>query len=164
MGCRKIMTDKKILIVDYDNKSLEDLAHLFLPHKLQIIKANNGQMAYEKFQTEKPDLVILEAMLPKLHGFELAQRINKETRGAIPVIVVTGIYKGDQYRNEAIRSHGAADFFEKPFDNEKLLNSVMNLLQDEIDIGVELPSPDAVIDSITQLLEERAAKSKKKTS
>jgi len=90
-----------------------------LPHEFQVIKTTDGQAAYEKFRSEKPDLVILEAMLPKLHGFELAQRINKETKGSIPIVVVTGIYKGDQHKDEAIRSCGAADFFEKPFDNDK---------------------------------------------
>lgn len=152
------MTDKKILIVDYDIKSLDALAQLFLPHEFQVIKATDGQAAYEKFRSEKPNLVILEAMLPKLHGFELAQRINKETKGAIPVVIVSGIYKGDQHKNEAISSCGAADFFEKPFDNDKLLSSVMNLLKDEVNIEEDLPSPESVIDLLIQMLEERTAK------
>lgn len=53
-------------------------------------------MAYEKYQTEKPDLIILEAMLPKLHGFDLAQKIYKETQGRVPVVIITGLYKGPQ--------------------------------------------------------------------
>ena len=155
------MTNKKILIVDYDINSLDALAQLFLSHEFQVIKATDGQAAYEKFRSEKPDLVILEAMLPKLHGFELAQRINKESKGVIPVVIVSGIYKGDQHKNEAIRSCGAADFFEKPFDNDKLLSSIMNLLKDEVNIDEDLPSPESVIDLLTQMLEERTAKNNK---
>jgi FixJ family two-component response regulator len=55
------------------------------------------------------------------------------------------LYKGTQYKNEAIRSFGAADYFEKPFDNEKLVKSVLNLLHDEMDIQEDLPDPESVL-------------------
>ncbi len=144
------MSDKKILIVDYDAKNLEDLVELFSSYKLEIITATDGQMAYEKYKEEKPNLVLLEAMLPKLHGFDLTQKIHKETKGSIPVVIVTGLYKGTQYKNEAMRSFGAADYFEKPVDTDELVKSILNLLHDEMDIDVELPDPDEVI----KLLEE----------
>jgi len=144
------MSDKKILIVDYDAKNLEGLVELFSSHKLEIITATDGQTAYEKYKAEKPNLILLEAMLPKLHGFDLTQKIHKETKGSVPVVIVTGLYKGTQYKNEAIRSFGAADYFEKPFDTDELVKSVLNLLHDEMDIDVELPDPDEVI----KLLEE----------
>jgi DNA-binding response OmpR family regulator len=145
-----VMSDKKILIVDYDAKNLEDMVEIFSSHKLEIITANDGQTAYEKYKSERPNLILLEAMLPKLHGFDLTQKIHKETKGSVPVVIVTGLYKGTQYKNEAMRSFGAADYFEKPFDTEELVKSVMNLLHDEMDIDVELPDPDEVI----KLLEE----------
>lgn len=139
------MSDQKILIVDYDIKSLESMTDLFSPYKLEIITAADGLEAYEKYKEEKPNLILLEAMLPKLHGFDLTQRIHKETKGRIPVVIVTGLYKGAQYRNEAMRSFGAADYFEKPFDNEKLVKSVLNLLHDEMDIQEDLPDPESVL-------------------
>lgn len=139
------MTDKKILIVDYDAKSLENMVNLFADYKLEIVTAADGEEAYEKFKSEKPNMVLLEAMLPKLHGFDLTQKISKETKGRVPVVIVTGLYKGTQYRNEAIRSFGAADYFEKPFDEEKLVKSVLNLLHDEMNIEEDLPDPDAVL-------------------
>ena len=51
------MSEKKILIVDYDSKNLEHMTELFTPHNLTIITANDGQMAYEKYKEEKPDLI-----------------------------------------------------------------------------------------------------------
>ncbi len=108
------MSDQKILIVDYDAKSLESMVDLFSSYKLEIITAVDGQEAYEKYKSEGPNLIVLEAMLPKLHGFDLTQKISKETRGSIPIIIVTGLYKGAQYKNEAIRSFGAADYFSAP--------------------------------------------------
>lgn len=145
------MSEKKILIVDYDAKNLEHMTELFAPYNLAIVTANDGQKAYEKFQEEKPDLIVLEAMLPKLHGFDLTQKIHSETKGSVPIIIVTGLYKGAQYKNEALRSFGAADYFEKPFDDKQLVNSVMNLLSDEIDIEEDLPDPDTVLSYLSQM-------------
>ena len=139
------MSDQKILIVDYDAKSLENLVDLFSSYKFEIITAVDGQDAYEKFKSEKPNLILLEAMLPKIHGFDLTQKIFKESKGRIPIVIVTGLYKGTQYKNEAIRSFGAADYFEKPFDKDKLVKSVFNLLHDEMDIQEDLPDPESVL-------------------
>lgn len=139
------MSDQKILIVDYDAKSLESMVDLFSTYKLEIITAADGQEAYEKFKSEGPNLIVLEAMLPKIHGFNLTQKISKETKGSVPIIIVTGLYKGAQYKNEAIRSFGAADYFEKPFDKEKLAKTVLGLLHGELDIQEDLPDPEAVL-------------------
>jgi len=147
------MTTKKILIVDFNPQNLEALVQLFKPYKFNIIKAMDGMEAYDKFKEEKPDLVILEAILPKLHGFELTEKITQETKGRIPVVIVTGVYRGPQYRHEALASFGAADYFEKPFDKEKLINSVLGLLKEEAEIWVDLPSPEAVTEFLTKKLE-----------
>jgi len=146
------MTDKKILIVDYDAASLATLAGMIEPYKFQVVKAADGQAAYEKFIEEKPDLVILEAILPKIHGFDLTKRISEETHGRVPVIIVTGLYRGPQYRMEALSTFGAADYFEKPVDGEKLLRSVMTLLNAEDEIEEDLPDAEQVIRALTARL------------
>jgi DNA-binding response OmpR family regulator len=148
------MPEKKILIVDYDPKCLQALSSLFEHLGFQVIKAIDGKAAYEKFKSEKPDLIVLEAMLPKLHGFDLTQKIYQETKGSVPVIIVTGLYKGTQYRNEAIRTFGAADYFEKPYDDDKLVNSVRNLLKAEVEVGEDLPDPDSVLSSLSKLMDD----------
>jgi DNA-binding response OmpR family regulator len=144
------MADKKILIVDYDSQSLEFLAGIFKGQKVQIIKAMDGQSAYDKFKSEKPNAVILEAILPKIHGFDLTKRISQETQGRVPVVIVTGLYRGPQYRHEALTSFGAADYFEKPVDKEKLAASVMSLIQEEGDIDEDLPDPVAIIQGLSR--------------
>jgi len=145
-----VMSEKKILIVDYDDKNLESMEELFSSYKLEVITATDGQMAYEKYKSESPHLIILEAMLPKIHGFDLTQKIHKESKGQVPVVIVTGLYKGAQYRNEAIRSFGAADYFEKPFEKEDLVRTVFNLLHDEVTIEDELPHPDEVLELLKE--------------
>jgi DNA-binding response OmpR family regulator len=144
------MADKKILIVDYDSQSLELMAGIFKGQKVQIIKAMDGQSAYDKFKSEKPNAVILEAILPKIHGFDLTKRISQETEGRVPVVIVTGLYRGPQYRHEALTSFGAADYFEKPVDKEKLAAVVMSLIQEEGDIDEDLPDPVAIIQGLSR--------------
>ncbi len=156
------MTDKKILIVDYDNTSLAALAAMLEPYKFQVVKASDGQAAYEKFIEEKPDLVILEAILPKIHGFDLTKRISEETHGRVPVIIVTGLYRGPQYRMEALSTFGAADYFEKPVDKEKLLRSVMSLLNEDEEIEEDLPDPDQVIKALSERLKAPGPEAVKK--
>ena len=138
------MPNKKILIADYDKSSLEALHALFEAQGLDVITAMDGEKAYDLFRKEEPDLLLIEAMLPKIHGFDLTQAISKESQGSVPIVIVTGLYKGPQYKNEAIHTFGAADYFEKPYDKEKLIESVTRLLRDELDMGEILPTPNEV--------------------
>jgi len=144
------MAEKKILIVDYDAGSLEKLAKLLKSHKFRIIKAADGQAGYEAFLAERPDLVVLEAMLPKMHGFDLTQKISRESQGRVPVILVTGVYKGPHYRQEATSGLGAAEYFEKPFDDAALVAAVKRLLRDEDDFDEDLPDSNAVIEALSR--------------
>lgn len=155
------MSEKKVLIVDYDIQSLDALALLFKPYKIQVIKAQDGQSAYEKFKEEKPDLIVLEAILPKIHGFDLTKKISQETSGSIPIVIVTGLYRGPQYKHEALSSFGAADYFEKPVDKDKFVQSILSLLKEEEDLGDELPDATSVIENLTQRIRPHASLSEK---
>ncbi len=144
------MPEKKILVVDYDAASLEKIAKLLKVHKYRVAKAADGQAGYEAFQAERPDLVVLEAMLPKMHGFDLTQKISRETQGRVPVILITGLYKGPQYRQEALGALGASDYFEKPLDAEAFVGAVKRLLQDDDDFDDVLPDANAVIEALSR--------------
>lgn len=144
------MAEKKILVVDYDAASLDKLSKLLKSHKFHVIKASDGQSGYDKFGAEKPDLVVLEAMLPKMHGFDLTKRISQESQGRVPVVIVTGLYKGPQYRQEALGPLGAAEFFEKPADPEAFVGAIKRLLHDEDDFDEALPDSNAVIEALSR--------------
>lgn len=155
------MAGKKILIVDYDTKSIDSLSKLFAGHKIEVVTAMDGVEAYEKFKADEPDLVLLEAMLPRMHGFDLAQKIARDTKGRVPVIIVTAVYKGHQYRNEALRTFGVSDYFEKPYDQDILLNRVLSLIgeggevEEDVSEIPELPDPDSVIQTLTEMLKKK---------
>ena len=144
------MAEKKILIIDYDAAGLEKLSKLLKTNKYHVVKATDGQAGYEAYVSEKPDLVVLEAMLPKMHGFDLCQKISRESQGRVPVIIVTGLYKGPKYRQEALNGLGASDFFEKPLDTAAFLAAVKRLLHDEDDFEDELPDSNSVIEALSR--------------
>ena len=139
------MPEKKILVVDYDQSSLESLTRILKDLKVQVIQATDGAQAYDLFKEEKPDLVILEAILPKLHGFDLTKKISQESKGTVPVIIITGLYKGPQYKHEAMTNLGASEYLEKPVNPEVLLEAVNRLLTAEEDIEDVLPDLETVI-------------------
>ncbi|HOE14620.1 MAG: response regulator [Candidatus Saccharicenans sp.] len=139
------MPEKKILVVDYDQSSLESLTRILKDLKVQVIQATDGAQAYDLFKEEKPDLVILEAILPKLHGFDLTKKISQESKGTVPVIIITGLYKGPQYKHEAMTNLGASEYLEKPVNPEVLLEAVNRLLAAEEDIEDVLPDLETVI-------------------
>ncbi|MEN6311246.1 MAG: response regulator [Acidobacteriota bacterium] len=158
------MAEKKVLIIDYDTQSLEALSRLITSQKVQVVTAPDGQVGYDKFRSEKPDLVVLEAILPKVHGFDLTKKITQESGGAVPVIIVTGLYKGPQYRHEAIVTFGASDYFEKPVDPDRFIDTVRQLMRDDEDIQETLPDPNTILENLSQRARERAAQQRAKAT
>jgi TonB family protein len=119
---------KKILVIDYDQSSLQNLHKTLTQEGFEVVLASDGQAGWEKFQAEKPDLVLMEAMLSKIHGFELCDRITKDPVRKVPVFIMTGVYKDRVYRTEALRTYGASEYFEKPLDMLKFVASIHGLL------------------------------------
>ena len=128
------MSSPKILIVDFEEKSLEFLLDCLKDEEFRTVTATDGQAGLEKFESEKPDLVILEAMLPKIHGFDLCKKIAANGDNNVPVIITTGFYRGEYYKVEALKSFGASVFIEKPFKKQELLYAVHNLLKNGGDV------------------------------
>ncbi len=119
---------KKILVIDYDQTSLASLSATLSNEGFEVVTAGDGQVGWEKFQSEKPDLVLMEAMLSKIHGFELCDRITKDPARKVPVFIMTGVYKDRVYRTEALRTYGASEYFEKPLDMLKFIASIHGVL------------------------------------
>ncbi|MCK7515081.1 MAG: response regulator [Desulfobacterales bacterium] len=71
-------------------------------------------------------------------------------QGRSPIIVITGLYKGPKYRQEALNGLGASDYFEKPLDPAAFLAAVKRLLHDEDDFEDELPDSNSVIEALSR--------------
>ena len=134
------MSQKKVLIIDYDAESLKSLSEFAQAEGCDVVTASDGITGLEKFKAERPDLVIMEAMLPKLHGFELCKKIAYDSAKKVPVIIVTGIYRESVYKSEAVRFYGASAFFEKPWKKEDLQPVFQSLLKGDKQ-PAEKPAP-----------------------
>jgi TonB family protein len=118
---------KKILLVEYATSSIETIKEILSHPIFEITTASEGDEAKKRLAEKQFDLMITAAMLPKFHGFSLSQYAAENYPG-INIIIISHIYKGIEYKHQAISQYRANDFFEIPFDKEALKNRALELL------------------------------------
>ena len=114
-----------VLVVDdsYINRLM--IINFLSDLKVSIIEAGTGKEALEVLEVFKPELILLDLMMPEMDGFELLE-IFKTKGVKIPVIVITGRPKESSYKK--CIELGAAGFLNKPFKMNDLLNEINNVL------------------------------------
>ena len=119
---------KKILIVE-DNQENSDLLVFFLkPKGYDIRTVTDGLQALEAVTADKPDLILLDIMLPRMNGFEVCETLKKdEQTKSIPILMITAL-KDLKDKIKALEV-GADDFITKPFENVELIARVKSLLR-----------------------------------
>jgi DNA-binding response OmpR family regulator len=119
---------KRILIVDDDPDILSSLQTLFADTGAEVKTARDGSAAVEAAGTTDPDLVVLDALLPKMSGFLVLEKLKKAGKqGTKPfVIMITG-NQGKRHQAFA-ESRGVDVYLNKPFRMERLMESVRKLL------------------------------------
>jgi len=132
------MQKHKILIIDYEPRWIKALTDPLEEAGFSIEVATDGQKGIEAFHRLKPDLTLIEAMLPRRHGFEVCQELKKTPHGSrTPIVIVTSVYRGRKYRSQAIHHHGCDEFLEKPIPAQKLLETVNLLLAGRVPQATE---------------------------
>ncbi|MBN2385338.1 protein kinase [bacterium] len=115
----------KILVADYDEEYVASMVSLLGNQGYKVITAGDGLETLDRFTIEMPHLVILSAILPKLHGFHVCRAIKRTDKGAdTPVLIVSNIYKSSLYKYQALHEYKADDFLIKPVDQEILLQRI----------------------------------------
>ncbi len=118
----------KILVVDDEDRNLRLMEALLIPLGYEVILARDGEEALEKAREIPPDVVLLDIMMPKMDGFEVAKRLKKdEETKIIPIVMVTSL-KEVEDRVRALEV-GADDFLSKPVDKIELKARVQSLLK-----------------------------------
>ena len=113
----------RILIVDDSPTEMYKLASMLEKHGHQVLKAENGADGVATARQEKPDLVLMDVVMPGLNGFQATRQLTKDEETAhIPVIIVT---TKDQETDKVwgIRQ-GARDYLTKPVDEDTLLKTI----------------------------------------
>lgn len=122
---------RKVLIVDDDEELVELLSDVFEKDaRFDIRTANNGFDAGMLVREFRPDLVVLDVMLPDINGKEVCQRIRSDdTLEAVKIICISGMVEQDKVAE--LRLAGANDFMHKPFNVDRLLDRACDLLEIE---------------------------------
>ena len=122
---------RKVLIVDDDEDLVELLSDAFAADgRFDIRKANNGFDAGMLVKEFRPDLVVLDVMLPDINGKEVCQRVrNDPTMNSVKIICISGMVEQDKIAD--LRAAGADDFMNKPFAVETLLERAFEMLEME---------------------------------
>ena len=114
------MPREKILVVDDEEDILELVRHNLAREGYQVICAATGEKAIDKAQKEKPDLIVLDLMLPGIDGLQVTRNLKDDVRTRhIPIIMLTA--KGEEADIVAGLELGADDYIPKPFSPRVLL-------------------------------------------
>jgi DNA-binding response OmpR family regulator len=122
--------NKKILIVDNEphirlllEQTLEDLED----EGVELLTADNGQDALDTIKTEKPDLVFLDVMMPKMNGFDVCNAVKNEL-GIKDVYIIMLTAKGQEFDKLKGKEVGADLYMTKPFDPDEVVKKSMQVL------------------------------------
>jgi len=115
----------KILVVDDNPELLTLLARLMEAEGWTPIAVGKGHTAITKIKSEKPAAAVVDILLPDMMGYDVAHALRN---AQVPFVFMTGVFKGGRAASDARSQHGAAAYFEKPFEARKLVEALRALV------------------------------------
>jgi two-component system response regulator VicR len=133
------MIKKRILCIE-DDEEMIDLIRLILTRRgFEVLGAFSGESGLEIIRNEKPDLILLDLMMPEMDGWEVYQQIKSDdATHNIPVIVVTAKAQSID-RVLGLRIAKVEDYISKPFSPQELLDSIESVLSRKTNTGNSQP-------------------------
>jgi CheY-like chemotaxis protein len=121
---------KRILIVE-DDAAVRQLIRLTLQKPgIECLEADSGSAALEAIRAEPPDAIVLDVVLPGVHGFDICRRIHGSQRyGHIPIVIVSAIHRGWRVAEDLRVAYGVEHVFDKPIELQRFARTVASLLQ-----------------------------------
>ena len=120
---------RTVLVVD-DEADIRKLVRRVLEDRgFRVTEAGRGHQALAMLKERPPDLVVLDAMLPEVHGFDIAKRMKGTERyGHIPIVMISAVYRGWRFAEDLRQSYGVDAYLEKPFKMSALVAAVETAL------------------------------------
>lgn len=129
----------KILLVDDEESIVESIEYALKQEGFEVVSAFNGQEALQKVQLEKPNLIVLDLMLPELSGLEVCRILRRE-RNETPIIMLTA--KGEEIDRVIGLEVGADDYLVKPFSLRELMARIRALLRRSKSVESDSAQPE----------------------
>ena len=126
---------KKLLITDDEphiRLLLEQTLEEFEDYDVEFFSAENGEKALEIIQEERPQLVFLDVMMPKMNGFDVCRTV-KQDLGMDDVFIILLTAKGQEYDREKGKEVGADMYITKPFNPDEIIEHAARILEIELD-------------------------------
>lgn len=121
------MFKKKILIIDDSELMVKVTTDILTEKGYEVVSANNGVDGIKKVMAEKPDLVLLDVVMPGINGFEVCKMLRQdESNNLMPIIMLTA--QGNEEDKLTGLELGADDYITKPFNTRELISRVKNTL------------------------------------
>lgn len=121
------MGKKKILLVDDEPDIMKTVQYMLEEEDYTVYGAQDGQECLKKVKKIKPDLILLDLILPDRSGFQIAQEIKSNKESSHISIIVLSCMTEESSRDIAA-AKGAVEYMEKPIDIDKLLSRIKELL------------------------------------
>ena len=123
-------TSKKILVIDDEGDLLALIGKRLEASGYKVVTLESGNHAVEFVKSERPDLILLDVLMPGKNGCEVCKELkaDKETK-SIPVVIFTAQYPEEEYVKINSEEIGADDFMLKPFDAQTLLAKIKFLIK-----------------------------------
>ncbi|MFI5142943.1 MAG: response regulator [Thermoanaerobaculales bacterium] len=116
---------RSVLVADDSRVFRAVMSAVLREHNLEVFEAANGKEALDLVLANRPDLVILDALMPLLSGFDVLAQLRQKAPDYKPVLfVVTGVYKSRRWETEARQAYEIQEYMEKPLEPEDLLAAV----------------------------------------
>jgi two-component system alkaline phosphatase synthesis response regulator PhoP len=123
---------KKILIVDDDSDFVEAITLILRPKKFEVVAAYNGKEGIEKVKSERPDLVVLDVMMPEKDGYSVCKELKSDPQWShIPILLLTAVVSHvptTRFTQQMGMETEADDYIDKPVEPEVLVKRIEALL------------------------------------
>jgi two-component system, chemotaxis family, chemotaxis protein CheY len=112
---------QKVLLVDDSGLARRSMRAVLEPNGFEVIEAEDGMVALEKYFTEKPDVVMLDLVMNGMYGLDVLTKLRELDPAARVIVVSADVQSSSQ---EMVQAAGASGFINKPVDREQLLNAI----------------------------------------
>jgi len=122
-------TEQHVLIIEDDRVTALVISEYLSAHGYRTTVASNGQEGVELFEEDRPDLVLCDALLPRVNGFDACTAMRNTTfGGVVPIVMMSAYYRSHRQAMDQIPELDVDGFLVKPFDLDILLDRVAALL------------------------------------